>query len=145
MKLVVQRVTHASVEVDNKIVGKINEGFLVLLGVSPTDTRETADFLAEKLYNLRVFQDDEEKMNLSIKDINGELLIISQFTLYADCRKGNRPSFTDAAKPEQAEELYEYFKNKCREKVKKVESGIFGAHMKVDLLNNGPVTIILEK
>ena len=140
-----QRVTHASVEVDNKIVGKINEGFLVLLGVSPTDTRETADFLAEKLYNLRVFQDDEEKMNLSIKDINGELLIISQFTLYADCRKGNRPSFTDAAKPEQAEELYEYFKNKCREKVKKVESGIFGAHMKVDLLNNGPVTIILEK
>jgi len=145
MKLVIQRVSYASVEVDNKIVGKINEGFLVLLGVSPTDTRETADFLAEKLYNLRVFQDDEEKMNLSIKDINGELLIISQFTLYADCRKGNRPSFTDAAKPEQAEELYEYFKNKCREKVKKVESGIFGAHMKVDLLNNGPVTIILEK
>ena len=145
MKLVVQRVTHASVEVDNKIVGKINEGFLVLLGVSPTDTKEIADFLADKLCNLRVFQDDEEKMNLSIKDINGELLIISQFTLYADCRKGNRPSFTDAAKPEQAEELYEYFKNKCREKVKKVESGIFGAHMKVDLLNNGPVTIILEK
>jgi len=145
MKLVIQRVSYASVEVDNKIVGKINEGFLVLLGVSPTDTRETADFLAEKLYNLRVFQDDEGKMNLSIKDINGEILIISQFTLYADCRKGNRPSFIDAAKPKQAEELYEYFKSKCREKVKKVESGIFGAHMKVDLLNNGPVTIILEK
>lgn len=145
MKLVVQRVTNASVEVDNKIVGKIGKGFLVLFGVAQGDSKEQADFLAEKLCNLRVFEDKDEKMNLSIKDIDGELLVVSQFTLYADCRKGNRPSFIDAANPQEANELYEYFMDKCKGLVKNVEKGIFGADMKVSLLNNGPVTIILEK
>lgn len=145
MKLVIQRVSEAKVEVDNKIVGKIGKGFLVLFGVAQGDTKEQADFLAEKLCNLRVFEDKDEKMNLSIKDIDGELLVVSQFTLYADCRKGNRPSFIDAAKPQEANELYEYFMDKCKGLVKNVEKGIFGADMKVSLLNDGPVTIILEK
>ena len=145
MKLVIQRVTNASVEVDNKIVGKIGQGFLVLFGVGDGDTKEKADFLAEKLCNLRVFEDENDKMNLSIKNIDGELLIVSQFTLYADCKKGNRPSFVNAASPKQANELYEYFVNKCKSLVKNVEKGIFGADMKVSLLNDGPVTIILEK
>ncbi len=145
MKLVIQRVSHAKVEVDSKIIGQIKKGFLVLLGVGPEDNCQTADFLVEKLCNLRVFEDENQKMNLSIKDIDGELLIVSQFTLYADCRKGNRPSFTDAAKPEKANELYEYFIEKCKDKVRKVEHGEFGADMKVSLLNDGPVTIILEK
>ncbi len=145
MKLVIQRVSEAKVEVDNKIVGKIGKGFLVLFGVAQGDTKEQADFLAEKLCNLRVFEDENDKMNLSIKDIDGELLVVSQFTLYADCRKGNRPSFIDAAKPQEANELYEYFMDKCKGLVKNVEKGIFGADMKVSLLNDGPVTIILEK
>ena len=146
MKLVVQRVSYANVKVDDKIVGKINEGYMVLLGVGPEDTKDNADYLVKKLVNLRVFRDENDKMNLSIKDINGELLIISQFTLYADCSSGNRPSFVNAAKPEKANELYEYFIEKCKEQnIKKVEHGIFGADMKVELLNNGPVTIILEK
>lgn len=145
MKLVVQRVSNASVEVNNKIIGKIEKGFLVLLGVGPEDNKNIADFLVEKLCNLRVFEDENEKMNLSIKDIDGELLIISQFTLYADCKKGNRPSFTGAAEPKKANELYEYFIEKCKDKVRKVEHGEFGANMKVKLLNDGPVTIILEK
>lgn len=145
MKLVIQRVTEAKVEVDNKIVGEIGKGFLVLFGAGEDDTKEQADFLAEKLSNLRIFEDENEKMNLSIKDIDGELLIVSQFTLYADCKKGNRPSFVKAAKPDTANELYEYFIEQCKKNVKKVERGIFGAHMKVSLLNDGPVTIILEK
>ena len=146
MKLVIQRVKKASVEVDNNIVGKIEQGFLVLLGVSPEDTEEVADYLVQKLIKLRIFKDENEKMNLSIKDINGELLIVSQFTLYADCiRSGNRPSFSNAAKPDKANELYEYFIKKCKEENIKVEHGIFGADMKVELLNDGPVTIILEK
>ena len=145
MRLVIQRVSHSKVEVDSKIIGQIEKGFLVLLGVGQEDTEEVADFLVEKLCNLRVFKDEAEKMNLSIKDIDGELLIVSQFTLYADCKKGNRPSFTNAAKPEKANELYEYFIEKCRDKVRKVEHGEFGADMKVSLLNDGPVTIILEK
>lgn len=145
MKLIVQRVTNSKVTVDGKITGKIGEGFLVLLGVTHTDTKEIADFLVKKLCNLRVFTDENDKMNLSIKDIDGELLIVSQFTLYADCQKGNRPSFINSAKPEIAEELYEYFVEQCRKEVKNVETGIFGAHMEVELLNNGPVTIILEK
>lgn len=145
MKLVIQRVSHSKVEVDSKIIGQIEKGFLVLLGVGPEDTKDVADFLVEKLCNLRVFEDENQKMNLSIKDIDGELLIVSQFTLYADCKKGNRPSFTNAAKPEMANELYEYFIEKCRNKVRKVEHGEFGADMKVSLVNDGPVTIILEK
>lgn len=144
MKLVVQRVSNAQVEVDDKIVGKIQKGFLVLIGITHTDTREIADQLVKKLCNLRVFSDENSKMNLSVNDIDGELLIVSQFTLYADCRHGNRPSFVNSAKPEHANELYEYFVEKCREKVKNVETGIFGADMKVSLLNDGPVTIILE-
>ena len=145
MKLVIQRVKNSKVTVDNKITGKIEKGFLVLLGVTHTDTKETADFLVKKLCNLRVFTDENDKMNLSIKDIDGELLIVSQFTLYADCKKGNRPSFVDSAKPEMAEELYKYFVVQCQKEVKNVETGIFGAHMEVELLNSGPVTIILEK
>ena len=145
MKLVIQRVANAQVEVENKIVGKIDKGFLVLFGAKQGDTKEQADFLVEKLCNLRVFTDENDKMNLSIKDVDGELLIVSQFTLYADCKKGNRPSFVEAASPDQANELYEYFMKKCKPLVKNVQKGIFGAHMKVQLLNDGPVTIILEK
>lgn len=145
MKLVIQRVKHASVTVDNNIVGKIGQGFLVLLGVGPEDTKKEADYLVQKLVKLRVFEDENEKMNLALKDINGQLLIISQFTLYADCEKGNRPSFSCAAKPDKANELYEYFINECKKEINIVEHGIFGADMKVELLNDGPVTIILEK
>lgn len=145
MKLVIQRVKHAKVEVENKIVGKIGQGFLVLLGVGPDDTKETADYLVQKLIKLRVFEDENGKMNLGLKDINGELLVVSQFTLYADCTGGNRPSFTLAAKPDKANELYEYFISKCEGENVKVDHGIFGADMKVELLNDGPVTIILEK
>ena len=145
MKLVVQRVKKASVEVEGKKVGSIEKGYLVLLGVTHTDTKETADYLVKKLCNLRVFEDENGKMNLNIKQVGGSLLIVSQFTLYGDCTEGNRPSFTNAAKPELANELYEYFCDKCLENNIKVERGIFGADMKVRLLNDGPVTIILEK
>lgn len=145
MKLVVQRVKNASVEVEKKIVGSIEKGYLVLLGVTHTDTKETADYLVKKLCNLRVFEDENGKMNLNIKQVGGSLLIVSQFTLYGDCSEGNRPSFINAAKPEMANELYEYFCNKCLENNIKVERGIFGADMKVSLLNDGPVTIILER
>lgn len=145
MKIVVQRVKQAQVEVEGKIVGKIQKGFLVLLGVSQEDSKENADYLVKKLCNLRVFTDENDKMNLALKDIGGELLIVSQFTLYADTTSGNRPSFTQAAKPEKANELYEYFCNKCEQNEIKVQKGIFGAHMKVDLTNDGPVTIIIEK
>ncbi len=145
MKIVIQRVKNAQVEVDGKTVGKIEQGFLVLLGVKDGDTKEQADYLVKKLCNLRVFKDENDKMNLGLKDINGELLIVSQFTLYADCSSGNRPSFINAGKPELAEELYEYFCEKCSENNIHVEKGIFGADMKVSLLNDGPVTIIIEK
>lgn len=145
MKLVIQRVANAKVEVESKVTGEIKKGFLVLLGVTHEDTEETADFLVQKLLNLRVFTDENYKMNLSIKDIKGELLIVSQFTLYADCKKGNRPSFVEAAKPEQAEKLYNYFIEKCKQENINAQTGEFGAHMQVSLLNDGPVTIILEK
>ena len=145
MKLVVQRVKYAKVDVDGETVGGIDRGFLVLLGVTHTDTKETADYLAKKLCNLRVFEDSNGKMNLGLKDVQGQLLIVSQFTLYADCSEGNRPSFINAAKPGVANELYEYFCKRCDEQNIKVEKGIFGADMKVSLLNDGPVTIILEK
>lgn len=144
MKLVVQRVTNASVTIDGKVIGEINNGFLVLIGIGNNDTEENADYLVKKLIGLRVFGDENDKMNLSIKDVNGELLLISQFTLYADCKKGNRPSFVDAAKPDISKPLYEYFVEKCKKQNIKVETGKFGADMKVSLLNDGPVTIILE-
>ena len=145
MKLLVQRVANANVKVDDKIVGKVDKGFLVLCGVTHTDTKETADYLVKKLLNLRVFEDENKKMNLSLKQVNGELLIVSQFTLYADTSSGNRPSFINAAKPDMANELYEYFCSKCAKEGIHVEKGVFGAHMEVSLLNDGPVTIMLEK
>lgn len=145
MKIVVQRVKEAKVEVDNEIVGKIEKGFLVLIGITHTDTKENADYLVKKLCNLRVFADEEGKMNKSLKDVGGKLLLISQFTLYSNCSQGNRPSFIEAARPEQAKELYEYFCEECRKKDIEVEKGIFGADMQVSLLNDGPVTIIIEK
>lgn len=145
VKIVVQRVKNAQVEVEGRTVGKIGKGFLVLLGVNHSDTKEQADYLVKKLCKLRVFTDENDKMNLALKDVNGELLIVSQFTLYADCTQGNRPSFIEAAKPEQANELYEYFCSECEKNQIHVEKGIFGADMKVNLLNDGPVTIILEK
>ena len=145
MKLVVQRVKNAKVDVDSKTVGKIDKGFLVLLGVTQNDTKNEADYLVKKLCNLRVFEDENGKMNLSIKDVEGELLIVSQFTLYADCTWGIRPLFVNAAKPEIAEPLYQYFCSECVNNGIHVEKGIFGADMKVSLLNDGPVTIIIEK
>ncbi len=145
MKFVVQRVKEAQVDVEGKTVGKIDNGFLVLIGVTHTDTKEIADYLIKKLVNLRVFKDNNGKMNLSLNDINGSLLLVSQFTLYADCSGGNRPSFIEAAKPDMANELYEYIIDECKKKITKVQTGIFGAEMKVSLINDGPVTIILEK
>lgn len=145
MKLVVQRVKKAEVKVDGKIVGKIDKGFLVLIGITHEDTKETADFLVKKLCHLRVFEDENGKMNTDISQVDGKLLIVSQFTLYANCKEGNRPSFTDAAKPEFANTLYEYFCKKCEENGVEVQKGIFGADMEVSLVNDGPVTIILEK
>ena len=145
MKLVVQRVKHAKGEVEGETVGSIEKGFLVLLGVTHADTKKEADYLVKKLCNLRVFEDENGKMNLGLKETEGELLIISQFTLYADCTGGNRPSFVNAARPEIAEPLYEYFCEECRKNNIHVEKGIFGADMKVSLLNDGPVTIVLEK
>ena len=146
MKLVIQRVLNSQVEVDGKVVGKINKGFMVLCGITHDDTEKQADILSRKLCNLRVFEDENEKMNLSLKDVGGELLIISQFTLYADSMSsGNRPSFIAAARPEKAEPLYEYFIKKCEEEGIHVEKGIFGADMKVSLINDGPVTILMEK
>ena len=145
MKLVVQRVKEASVKVNEETVGEIGKGYMVLLGVTHNDTKETADYLVKKLCNLRVFEDENGKMNLNIKQVNGKLLIVSQFTLYGNCKDGNRPSFIEAAKPEYANELYEYFCKKCEENDIEVQKGIFGAHMEVSLINDGPVTIILEK
>lgn len=145
MRLVVQRVKYASVKVDGNIVGKIDKGFMVLLGVTHTDTRKTADYLVDKLLKLRVFDDENDKMNYDINKVCGELLVISQFTLYADASHGNRPAFIDAARPEVASPLYDYFCDECSKRGVHVEKGVFGADMKVELLNDGPVTIILEK
>ena len=144
MRVVVQRVKHASVTINGTVNGKINNGFLVLLGVQSTDSEQDVDYLVKKVTNLRIFSDENDKMNLSLKDVNGELLIVSQFTLYANCKEGNRPSFVEAAKPDIAIPLYEYFVSECRKIIPVVETGIFGADMKVNLLNDGPVTIIMD-
>lgn len=144
MKTVIQRVTNANVKVDNEIVGKIEKGFVVLLGVCDNDTEENVEQMVRKIVNLRVFADNNDKMNLSINDINGEVLVISQFTLYANCTKGNRPSFSDAGKPEHANKLYEYLIKELEEQGIHTEHGIFGANMEVSLTNDGPVTIMLE-
>ena len=145
MKFVVQRVKNAQVDIEGKTVGKIEQGYMVLIGITHTDKKDVADYLVKKLINLRVFEDENGKMNKSLKDVNGSLLLVSQFTLYADCSSENRPSFTDAAKPDFANELYGYIIEECRKQVKIVETGIFGADMQVSLVNDGPVTIILEK
>ncbi|MGL5710885.1 MAG: D-aminoacyl-tRNA deacylase [Cetobacterium sp.] len=144
MRAVIQRVKHASVTVDNEITGKINHGFLILLGVTHSDTEKEVDWLAKKITDLRVFNDADDKMNLGLKDVDGELLVISQFTLYGNCIKGRRPAFIDAAKPDMANELYEKFLAKCKSLGFKTEAGIFGAYMKVELLNDGPVTLIID-
>ncbi len=144
MKFVIQRVKNANVKVENQIVGKIDTGFLVLIGITHTDTKEIADSLIKKMINLRVFTDKNHKMNLSLKDIKGELLLISQFTLYADCKKGNRPSFTKSAKFEIAENLYQYIIEENKKTEINVQTGTFGAEMKVNLINDGPVTILLD-
>lgn len=144
MKIVVQRVSQASVKVSGEIVGEISQGLLLLVGIEENDEKEDAEWLAKKVLDLRIFSDEEGKMNRSVKDINGEILCVSQFTLIADYKKGNRPSFIKAAKPEKAVPLLEYFKGLIKSSGLKTESGIFGADMKVSLLNDGPVTIVMD-
>lgn len=144
MRFVIQRVKHASVEVEGEIIGKIGQGFLVLIGVSEEDTEAVADKMIKKLIGMRIFEDAEGKTNLSIESVAGELLLVSQFTLYADCKKGNRPSFIKAGKPDLANSLYEYIIAECKKQVPVVETGSFGADMKVELLNDGPFTILLD-
>ena len=144
MRAVVQRVSSSKVTVDEEIVGQIDNGLLVLLGVTHDDESKDVDYMVEKITNLRIFEDENDKMNLSLKDVGGEILAVSQFTLYGDCRRGRRPSFTDAARPEKANPLYEEFVTKVEDLGKKVGTGKFGAHMMVDLTNDGPVTILLE-
>lgn len=144
MRFVIQRVTKASVSIDGKIRGAIGKGFLVLIGVGQEDEESVADKMVKKLVNMRIFEDEQGKTNLGLKDVDGELLLISQFTLYADCRKGNRPSFTKAGEPEKANRLYEYIIEACRTQIPVVERGEFGADMKVELQNDGPFTVILD-
>ena len=144
MKFVIQRVTHASVSVEDRTAGEIDKGLMVLVGVSRTDNNEIADKMVDKLIKMRIFEDAEGKTNLSLADVEGQLLIISQFTLYANCKKGNRPSFIEAGAPDEANRLYEYIISKCAERCPVVEKGIFGAEMKVDLINDGPFTIVLD-
>ena len=144
MRFVIQRVKHASVTVDGNVLGKIEKGFMVLIGVCETDDNAIADKMVKKLIGLRIFEDENGKTNLDLHSVGGALLLISQFTLYANCKKGNRPSFVEAAKPEKANELYEYIIEECKKQVEVVERGEFGADMKVDLLNDGPFTIVLD-
>lgn len=144
MRFVIQRVSEANVKVDGQVIGSINKGFMVLIGISDSDTKEIADKMIKKMIGLRIFEDENGKTNLALKDVDGELLLISQFTLYADCKKGNRPSFINAGKPDMANEMYEYIIAKCREEIPVVEKGEFGADMKVSLLNDGPFTIYLD-
>lgn len=144
MKFVIQRVKHASVTVDGNVIGKIGQGFLVLIGICDEDDTAVADKMIKKMIGLRIFEDENGKTNLDIETVKGELLLISQFTLYADCKKGNRPSFIKAGNPTMANELYEYIIQSCKEKLPVVEKGEFGADMKVELLNDGPFTIVLD-
>ena len=144
MRFVIQRVTKASVTVDENITGEIDKGFLVLIGVSEDDTKEIADKMIKKLIGMRIFEDENGKTNLALADVGGSLLLVSQFTLYADCKKGNRPSFIKAGKPQMAEEMYEYIIAECKKEIENVQVGIFGANMKVPLLTDGPFTIILD-
>lgn len=144
MKIVIQRVKKASVSVEEHVVGKIEKGYLVLIGVGQDDDETVADKYMKKLLGLRIFEDESGKTNRSLADVNGQLLMVSQFTLYANCKKGNRPSFTEAGEPHRAEEIYEYMVAKAREQVEVVETGVFGADMEVSLINDGPFTIILE-
>ncbi|ROH89255.1 D-tyrosyl-tRNA(Tyr) deacylase [Chryseobacterium cucumeris] len=144
MKIVIQRVSEASVKVDGKIVGEIGKGLMLLVGIDENDEKPDADWLVQKVLNLRIFGDEDDKLNLSVKDISGEILCISQFTLIADYKKGNRPSFIKAAKPDKAVPLFDYFKEEITKSGLKTESGIFGADMKVSLINDGPVTIVMD-
>lgn len=144
MRFVIQRVTEASVTIDGEISGKIGKGYLVLIGVADTDTKEIADKMIRKMIGLRIFEDEQGKTNLSLADVDGGLLLVSQFTLYANCKRGNRPGFIEAGKPDMANEMYEYIIEKCRESVDEVQTGEFGADMKVQLLNDGPFTILLD-
>lgn len=144
MKFVIQRVKEASVKVEGEYTGKIKKGYLVLIGIGHEDTKETADKYIKKMINLRIFEDENGKTNLSLKDVGGELLLVSQFTLYASCKKGNRPSFTEAGDPVMAEQLYEYIIEECKKEIDIVQTGIFGAHMEVSLINDGPFTVVLE-
>ena len=144
MKFVIQRVQHASVTVENEVIGKIGRGYMVLIGVSDADDEAVADKMVDKMIKLRINEDAEGKTNLSLADVDGGLLLISQFTLYANCKKGNRPSFTEAGSPDKANALYEYIIEKCKERVPVVEKGSFGAHMAVELVNDGPFTIVLD-
>ena len=145
MRFVIQRVNHAKVEIEGKISGEIQKGFLVFIGVGKNDTREIADRYLKKMLGLRIFEDEQGKTNLSLQDVQGQLLLVSQFTLYANCRKGNRPSFTEAGDPGQAEELYQYIVEECRKQVPVVQTGEFGAYMKVSLENDGPFTVLLDE
>ena len=144
MRFVIQRVTEASVTIDGEISGKIGKGYLVLIGVADTDTKEIADKMIRKMIGLRIFEDEQGKTNLSLADVDGGLLLVSQFTLYANCKRGNRPSFIEAGKPDMANEMYEYIIEKCHTEVPDVQTGSFGADMKITLLNDGPFTIILD-
>ena len=144
MRFVIQRVTDSSVAIDGETVGKIGKGYLVLIGVSDTDTEAVADKMVKKMIGLRIFEDENGKTNLSLADVGGSLLLVSQFTLYANCRKGNRPSFIEAGSPDRAEALYEYIIAECRKSVPDVQTGRFGAEMKVSLVNDGPFTILLD-
>ena len=144
MRFVIQRVTRASVTIEERVAGQIRDGFLVLIGVEDSDTQEIADKMIHKMLGLRIFADEQGKTNLSLADVNGQLLLVSQFTLYADCKKGNRPSFVKAGQPDMAKAMYEYVIGECRKQISVVETGEFGADMKVELLNDGPFTILLD-
>lgn len=144
MRFIIQRVTEANVKVEGEMIGKINKGFLVLVGISNNDTKLIADKMTKKMLGLRIFEDENGKTNLDLKTVDGQLLLISQFTLYADCKKGNRPSFLKAGEPHMAEEIYQYIVDSCKQEIAVVQQGKFGADMKVSLLNDGPFTIILD-